>query len=295
MLSAALPSLAAGLLGGLGLWILLRQRADLQGTTLVAPWWWALASLLLISSAVAWIAVGGRAADGWTTHILYLAGTSSFCPLMALLGAKRPQDGAWQFVVLTLWVVLLLPSGETLLYHPGAMLRLHPARGWFLWILIGLGLFNALPTRHWFSALLAVGGQVLLLWEQLPIASNYFAAQPLVALALFVAALLIGSFNGRATRGLGDWNRVWLDFRDSFGTLWSLRVAERFNAAALQYDWPVRLHWRGFVAAPDIESAQSIAPNAAMQVTLWGLLRRFVSSAWVRHRLDCTLIEANLD
>ena len=33
-----------------------------------------------------------------------------FCPAMALLGAKRPQDKPWQLIVLSLWGILALPG-----------------------------------------------------------------------------------------------------------------------------------------------------------------------------------------
>ena len=52
----------------------------------------------------------------------FAAAVLSFAPTMALLGAKRPQNGAWQFVVITLWAILALPAFEVLLRGRGEAL-----------------------------------------------------------------------------------------------------------------------------------------------------------------------------
>lgn len=279
----------------IGLWALVRRYTSLLGTTQTAPWWWSLATLLAVGAVVFWLTLR-PAGPSWASQALYAAGVVSFCPVMALLGAKRPQDTAWQFVVGTLLVVLLLPSAEVLIYRPGAEIELHPARGWFLWILVGLGLFNAIATRHALAALLAMTAQVLLLAAQLPLVADRFAPRPVLALSLLVGAVVLWSIDPWRPRQR-DWDRAWRDFRDSFGTLWSLRVAERFNAAAQQHGWDVQLSWSGFVASRSEGEFQAgpVQLSEAMQVTLWGLWRRFVSTAWLRYRVDCTVGEANLD
>ena len=43
----------------------------------------------------------------------------SVCPVMSLLGAKRPQYGVWQFIVGSLAAVLALPAVSAVLIHPG--------------------------------------------------------------------------------------------------------------------------------------------------------------------------------
>ena len=49
----------------------------------------------------------------------------SVCPVMSLLGAKRPQYGVWQFIVGSLAAVLALPAVYAVLIHPGALPNLH--------------------------------------------------------------------------------------------------------------------------------------------------------------------------
>jgi hypothetical protein len=45
--------------------------------------------------------------------------------------------------------------------------------------------------------------------------------------------------------------RAWIDFRDAYGAVWGVRVAERLNVAARRHGWPVLFAWRGLrVAAP---------------------------------------------
>src|SRR6185295_15343995 len=100
---------AAAVLGLLVLAILLKGSGGLRGTTLVAPWAWsALATLTVAGSEVA----AGLAGDlaSWIVPLRFMAAMSAFCPIMAVLGAKRPQDRAWQFIVLSLWAVLCLPA-----------------------------------------------------------------------------------------------------------------------------------------------------------------------------------------
>lgn len=271
----------AVLIGLVAVAALASRKRLLAGTTLVAVWWWALASLVVLALAAAWLALGARSPVA-ASHARYLAGAMTFCPLMALLGAKRPQDRGWQFIVLSLALVLSLPSLESLLYTPDEPLRLHAAWSTFLWILLGLSLFNTLPNSFWPSSLLATAGQTVWLAEQLAGLGGTPSTRVLIAgFAAIAVAVALWAWLPLAKRtGDKSWDRAWRDFRNGFGALWALRVAERFNAAALQYDWPVRLRWRGFVG----EGTPALTP--AMQTALAGLLRRFVSPEWLAERVD---------
>lgn len=280
----------------LGLGVLLRGRRALAGSTLVAPWWWSTSVLLIVTAleVLAAIAVSvattgsnaGGTPPAWITHVELVAAALTFCPLMALLGAKRPQDRAWQFIVLSLAVVLMLPAAEALLFRPGAPVAMHAARRWFLVILLGVTLVTGLPTRRWLATLLLVAGQILLLGEHVPGLAGVTAAlegwriplgMVLVALALVAAA---HPWPRRQT-GLAPWDRTWLDFRDAFGTLWGLRVIERFNDTARRSNWPVRLKWGGY----EFEGVEPTAElTTAMRAAMASLLWRFVPGEWLDRR-----------
>ena len=78
-----------------------------------------------------------------------LAATSTFCPVVALLGAKRPQNRPWFWIVLSLWGVAVLPVVESLIVQPDDWIEVHPLWQWFDAILVFVGCANHLPTRFW--------------------------------------------------------------------------------------------------------------------------------------------------
>jgi hypothetical protein len=266
-----------------GLAALAWQRRRIGGTTLVAPWVWSLVALATVAGSEALIRLGGgEPALPWAVALRFAAAMSTFCPTMALLGAKRPQNRAWQLIVLALWGILSLPSLEWLLY--GGAAEIHPARFWFLVVLIATGALNGIGTRYWVSSLLYGGGQVLLLWPFfVPQGALAGAdAPPLGISALVLAWLLLAAQWPRGKLPTLPLDRVWLDFRDAFGVVWGLRVAERINASARRYGWPIQLGWSGF-RQPDSTLSPEV-PEAA-EDSLRTLLRRFVSPDWIDARL----------
>jgi hypothetical protein len=263
---------------------------SLAGTTLRGPWWWAVLSLGSVAAAEVLTAQLAEQGDAWVSHLRYAAAVTTFCPLMALLGAKRPQDRAWPLIVLSLWVILALPAGQAIVHRPDMALRLHAAWRWFLLILIAVGLINALPTRYWPSALLTAAGQALLLRPNLPVVSSdpflpvpwVWRLEPIAGLLLLSAAAVLWAMGvPRAAPAARPLDRVWIDFRDAFGVVWALRVADRFNDTARICRWPARLGWHGL--APESEPGPEL--DDEMRRALATLLRRFVSPEWIQQRM----------
>jgi hypothetical protein len=280
----------AAVLGLVGLALLAWRRRLLTGTTLVAPWCWAAFSIVAISGSETLLGLTSpRGSPQWPSALQFAAAVTTFCPVMALLGAKRPQDRAWQLIVASLWFILSLPAFETALYQRSGLLDMHVARRGFLLVLVVVGVLNMLPTRFWPSALLYAVGQLFLLTKFVPsLGLSLGAGGAIAGLVCFVAsaALVIVGLPRRhlastQTEGL------WLDFRDSFGSLWALRVAERINATAALNGWYITVGLRGFRS--ESESARAILiPSAVhheLQKNLRSMLRRFVSHEWIAARL----------
>ncbi|MGE0606264.1 MAG: hypothetical protein AB7O62_03985 [Pirellulales bacterium] len=290
-------------LGAAGCLFLLRARGALAGTTLLARWNWTLAAILSVAGSEAYFAWACDPADTRLSHWRFLAVTATFCPCMAVLGAKRPQDRAWQWIVASLWLIVAWPALEGLVYRPDLPLQLHWARQAFLLVLLAIEGINVLGTRQSLSGLAWIAGQILLLGEHLPLIRNWFAPlvaglgggasggtptwqewRPTLAVAMLLASVILqGLIRPRPVVPGDRWQTAWLDFRDQFGTIWSLRIAERFNAAATLCDWNLRLGWRGPTAADSAQSA-SLDDNLAARQSLLQLLRRFVSPAWLAAR-----------
>lgn len=283
-------ALAAGVLGTAAL---VYAALRLRGTTLAAACLWALAAMLLGPGVECLAAIRAAPQEtAWLVHARYVAAVMALAPGVAVLGAKRPQNRAWQFIVVALLAVLWEPSLVAVVYHGGGPSP-HTALSWLMAALIGIGWLNHLPTRFGAAITAAALGQVCLLSDYLPLDLLPGGAwRPLAGWCLCAAgagAALASAAGKPAARGVEG---LWLDFRDAVGTMWALRVVERFNATARSLDWPVTLAWRGLQAAGEQGKADSggegpIASDVKQAATrqLVALARRFVSQQWI----DCRL------
>jgi len=281
---------AAGLTVALavGLAVLLSRRRAIGQTTLVSAWWWTLGALtcwhgLEIAAAL------GLVDRGWRGPLRLAAAALSFCPLMALIGAKRPQHRAWDFVVASLWAILALPAAEGYFLHRGPRVEVGEIRSWFLWVLILLGPVNFLPTRYWLGSLLLAASQLAVFAPSLALVRRPIFPQAETIGALLSVAALAAAWlaSCQTTPAMHRMNRLWLDFRDTFGLFWALRVQERINAAAQQRGWNLELGWSGFCARRAAARLDDVerSTESELRTVFKGLLRRFVSTRWIAERL----------
>ncbi len=287
-----------------------------RGTTLFAPLAWALLAYVVVSlTAISLLLKAGPVPGNW----IYIAATSTFCPIISLFGAKRPQNRAWQLIVFAFWFITALPAIQSLMMRPGEGLELHSVWKWFLVILILVGGINYLPTRFAWASLLITSAQVLLFWNYLPKASQWqVVIEPVLGMITFMLGIGIGFWSSHRTRRrlaqFHGWNRVWRDFRDFYGVVWALRIMERVNSLSSSSDLQVRLHWDGFyetrpqpghsscdstvtnngdlnAVTSDLANSVDICPAspdavAPLDAALRNLLRRFVSNDWLESRLQ---------
>lgn len=259
-------------------------RRQIAGTTLLATWWWSLAAFVATGGLELLVANQLIADDTTAQALRYAARVLLLCPTISLLGVKRPQDGPWNFVVLSLWGVLVLPAAQALFLNTGQPLEIGVFHAWFVVVLLLASLVNILPTRHAPAALLATAGQTILLGQYLPLPLPQFPFDTETGLGMLAASALLYALRPprRAKRPL---DQLWLDFRDAFGLFWGLRVQERLQAAAKMYNWPVALHWSGWRSA-DGGPPPELPDDTRQQITTTfrGLLRRFVSNEWIDAR-----------
>jgi hypothetical protein len=244
-----------------GFYPLLRACRACRGTTLTHALLWALAAWLAWCWACYLFFADNRPNEPIAE---YLALSLTGCAGVAVLGARRPGVAAWNFVVLGLLAVLLLPFAEGF-----GRLRLTPPYLGFLAAVLLLSFLNYLPTRlalptvalalgcawHWYRLGDAATPASQLDW----IAWGLLAASPWLALGL-------------ARRGREESvDGVWLWFRDAFGVVWGQRVREQFNRAAANAGWPVNLSWQGLVVVP----APTKPAEPEMLAVLRAVLKRF--------------------
>jgi hypothetical protein len=184
------------------------------------------------------------------------------CAGVAVLGARRPGVTAWNFVVVGLLAVLLLPILNGL-----GELRLESAQELFLGVTLLVPLLNYLPTRLGPGVLLAAAGCGLEMARLIEPASPAWFRP--VGLGLLAGGPWT-AWAGQWKRGSSatEFDRLWLSYRDRFGFVWGQRLREQFNRAADHAGFPVVLRWKGL-------QPETTADAAALMSLLRAVLKRF--------------------
>lgn len=272
--------------------VILAMTKSLRGTTLIAPRNWAIAALFVCILVEVSIDCGCAQSLASKQMLRYLSGICTFAPFMALLGAKRPQDRAWQFVVLTLLCVLVGPAISAYFNTSLLQFRLPGVVCWLLWALIAFEVINFVITRMALAGFGVAAAQLVLLHSQLPgmawLTEYEDAALVFAAIAgALVPSFLVFVIARNRLDEQHSFAAFWSDFRALFGTTWSMRVMMMFNNGAEKNNWPVRLGWFGIEPVSPSGNANDAATTEitpAMAKSLRMLFRRFVSPEWIAER-----------
>jgi hypothetical protein len=276
-----------------------------RGTTAVPAAWWAGGAALAFAVESAVRASGGLADPASQASARLAVAAFSLCPIMSLLGAKRPQHGVWQFIVASLAGIIALPAASAALVRPGSPPDVHALQRWFMLALVLVAAMNFAATRHGVAAMLVAVGQLILMRQFMPFVDSLkqqgaaldAVAAWLVATGAIVAAAqswlwpaqqrVVGSELASRRGGGADlaaFDAAYLALRETLGAAWTLRIAERFNAVAESRGWPCRLRFDGLHVGGDPDDREW--RGDALR-TGRALLRRFVSTDWMRrHAVD---------
>jgi hypothetical protein len=298
-----MAGLATALLATL-LPVLLHLRAGIRGTALRGAWGWTLAAWImwLVARGVTWRMLPSSGAAGL---VWYAAAIVILAPPIAVLGARRPVSRAWPwFVLLPLVLVFSWPAlpvvamgGTT----DGWQLETPVVVGYLLVLVMGLGnylgLALTLPAILWGAAGLLVVFPLCSAtakWSLAPEVGRTAATLCLVAAGWIADRQAVRS-RSRADGTAPAFDRVWRDFRDAFGIVWSRRVQERFNDDAGRIGLNVRLGVAGLETAGGGGNGPRIidaADHAAALETLRWNLQKFVDSDWIDRRIGGSLSPA---
>lgn len=271
--SVIFMQIAQLLLFAFGLAALVRGWLSLRGTALFHAVHWGGAAWLAWGAAIFLQSFIGPAGNGHShpNPITFVALCLTGCAGVAVLGARRPICVAWNFVVLALFAVMVLPLVETALIGTRSLEWL---RITFLAATLGVSTLNYLPTRFGpavFLAGLACAAEMVALLSPEPL--SHGAETDAVRLCLLAApslAYVLWSLRSETN----DLDQTWRDFRDRWGVVWGQRVREQFNHAAAHAGWPVKLNWSGLTCTRPVDEPT----RAAMREALAALLKRFVTT-----------------
>ena len=278
-----------GLAGTVALTIRCLRR--LRGTTLVTAAQWALAGVLLWSVVLVGDLWLKEFTKGGADLLWYGVAVVCVCPPIAVLGARRPGASTWAFfVLLPLLLVLMWPAfAATRVWKFGTPLELEePALIGFAVVLV-MGCGNYFGTKFTLPALLYSVVVVLLLAPLSVVAPEMLRDKDRArcwATVILAASVAIARMRTIAIPASTEvWDRVWLDFIDSYGLVWGKRVMDRLNDAAQHEGWTARLEWQGFVWRPNVTEADQVATRERIDATLRWLMKRFVEPEWIDQRV----------
>jgi hypothetical protein len=176
--------------------------------------------------------------------LLHIGGCFGAAKLVAVFGARRPGAAAWNFVIVGLLAVLLMPLLEQEWNSPHW--QLDGPRSIFLSMTLTMGFVNYLPTRNWFFVIALGAAYALSVWA---LVSPNLAPAAIWRITLVVEVTIAitawGSSALATRRGKSFAPDEWRRFRDAYGMVWGLRVIEQFNSAAANTNLKYRLNWSG--------------------------------------------------
>lgn len=278
-------------IGWLGL---LRLMRTVRHTSLVAAAWWSLwFQTTLTVAAIATIAkhlVG----PGILDQLWYLTAVSSLCPLVAVLGARRGRIVDWSlFVLVPLIVVLEWPAiAEWRRCWNGQRLELEaPSLIAFALVLI-MGAGNFVGTRLTRPAIVWMVTWSLIVWTfSGSFGQNRVPREPVysyLVISLLVFWAAVAKAVARKSNATG-WDKVWQDYRNLFGTVWSFRLMTRINEVAQRDQWPWTLTADGFrLVSLGMEYPGDPATDPRVDQTMRWLLKQFVDPEWIDARVGAT-------
>ncbi len=275
--------------------IIWAARTSLRPTTLVPAWAWASGAALAwgLTALGEWMLHPSQATGPGFELLWYAVALLSLCPAVAVLGARRPGAGAWNgFVLLPLlavlgWSALAVLAGGLPLHS----LELEAPQLIGLGVVLLMGAGNYVGTKYGRSAGLYALAVCLLVAPLSGASPDWLSPQALRTLGsciLGLSAILAGLQRGRPSPPGEPFDRLWEDFRDTFGIVWARRLQDRFNTLAQQKNWPVELTPVGFRWDEAVCAAQQQETTEKIEQSLRWMLRRFVDPEWVDQRLTTT-------
>ena len=263
---------------------ILAVRNSVRHTTLVTPLVWA------VVAGLGWVVAAGAGLLLNRTHpvhgqLWYTTVVLTICPLIAVLGARRPTIRVWNwFVVLPLTAVLLWPVALCWMPRGPEKLLLEAPHLAGFGVVLMMGIGNYIGTR-WTAVAVGTLVSVALLLSTVSGSSEEAARMRALAAGILCSAIWGSRHVTARTKSPGpSWERVWDDFRQTFGIVWAHRIAERVNAEAVKGDWATRLQPTGFVPARPEAGLDLESDHSAIDHTLRWLLRRFVDQEWLDSR-----------
>lgn len=279
--------------------VLVTARRAVRATTLGSAWVWAALAFSLWT--VSWVSdLGLRVAStSGADHLWYGSAVLALCPAIAVLGSRRPGARVWTwFIQVPLLLVLGWPVLSLWLQGSelrGLQLETPQLVAYLLVLVMGTG--NYCGTRFTLPVLcfaaacacLAVSSSVACpAW----LADREWSRTWSTGL-LVVSVLLASRERGSRAQVVNRFDRIWLDYFDTFGVVWGRRIQDRVNDIAEKERWLTRLELQGFVWAnppeqpslPTMTDEARAVTEARIEHTFRWLLRRFVDPPWIDERL----------
>lgn len=282
------------LIGFLSIW-LKRVRPQLSATTLPGASGWLVVALItwMLSSVFQSVLTfrGSQSLHGISMRFNYLSLTLWLTPMVAVLGAKRPGVRFWNFFVLIPMLLMLnwpaFSAEAEVLLNSTLDLQAPALMGFVVVLVMVMG--NYFGTIFTFPALLFCGTLAFALCDFSESLPNFISSELLERsiVSLLLAGSLFWSIRilKRETKQRHGYGRVWLDFRDWFGILWTRRVMDRLNQTAQKEQWNARLTLEGLQWQDDLSVEQRSRTEQKMDHAFRWMFRRFVDESWIDERL----------